>query len=52
MGIITAAARQAGITIPLGAHVAQLVGSTVQQGDGGLDHSGLFKLTAAFAGRE
>ncbi|MFY9712753.1 MAG: 2-hydroxy-3-oxopropionate reductase [Microbacterium sp.] len=51
MGIITAAARQAGITIPLGAHVAQLVGSTVQQGDGGLDHSGLFKLTAAFAGR-
>lgn len=52
MGIITAAARQAGITIPLGAHVAQLVGSTVQQGDGGLDHSGLFKLTAAFSGRE
>lgn len=51
MGIITAAARQAGITIPLGAHVAQLVGSTVQQGDGGLDHSGLFKLTAAFGGR-
>jgi len=52
MGIITAAARQAGITIPLGAHVAQLVGSTVQQGDGGLDHSGLFKLTAAFSGRD
>jgi 2-hydroxy-3-oxopropionate reductase len=51
MGIITAAARQAGITIPLGAHVAQLVGSTVQQGDGGLDHSGLFKLTAAASGR-
>lgn len=52
MGIITAAARQAGITIPLGAHVAQLVGSTVQQGDGGLDHSGLFKLTAGLAGRD
>ncbi|MDR6867757.1 2-hydroxy-3-oxopropionate reductase [Microbacterium resistens] len=51
MGIITAAARQAGITIPLGAHVAQLVGATVQQGDGGLDHSGLFKLTAGLAGR-
>lgn len=51
MGIIIAAARQAGITIPLGAHVAQLVGSTVQQGDGGLDHSGLFKLTASFSGR-
>ncbi|MGO1508848.1 MAG: 2-hydroxy-3-oxopropionate reductase [Microbacterium sp.] len=52
MGIITAAARQAGITIPLGAHVAQLVGSAVQQGDAGLDHSGLFKLTASFAGRQ
>lgn len=51
MGIVTAAARQAGITIPLGAHVAQLVGSAVQQGDGGLDHSGLFKLTSALAGR-
>ena len=51
MGIITAAARQAGITIPLGAHVAQLVGSTVQRGDGGLDHSGLFTLTAALSGR-
>ena len=52
MGIITAAARQAGITIPLGAHVAQLVGSLVQRGDGGLDHSGLFKLTAELSGRE
>ena len=50
MGIVTAAARQAGITVPLGAHVAQLVGSTVQQGNGGLDHSGLFKLTAALGG--
>lgn len=52
MGIVTAAARQAGITIPLGAHAAQLVGSAVQQGDGGLDHSGLFALTASLSGRE
>jgi 2-hydroxy-3-oxopropionate reductase len=52
LGIVTGAAREAGIVVPLGAHVAQLVGSTVARGDGGLDHSGLFKLTLAAAGRE
>lgn len=52
MGIVTAAARQVGVTVPLGAHVAQLVGSAVQRGDGGLDHSGLFKLTAELSGRD
>ncbi|ANJ26223.1 2-hydroxy-3-oxopropionate reductase [Agromyces aureus] len=52
LGIVTGAAREAGIVVPLGAHVAQLVGSTVAKGDGGLDHSGLFKLTLAAAGRE
>src|SRR5699024_6067213 len=40
MGIVTAAAREAGVAIPLGSTVAQLVASTVQQGNGGLDHSG------------
>ena len=29
--------------LPLGAVVAQLVASTVANGDGGLDHSGLFR---------
>ncbi|MDF0514434.1 2-hydroxy-3-oxopropionate reductase [Agromyces sp. H3Y2-19a] len=52
LGIVTAAARRAGITVPLGSAVAQLVTSLVARGDGGLDHSGLFKLTAALAGRE
>ncbi len=51
MGIVTSAAREAGVTIPLGALVAQLVGSMVNQGDGGLDHSGLFKLVEQLSGR-
>jgi 2-hydroxy-3-oxopropionate reductase len=52
LGIVTAAARQAGITVPLGSAVAQLVTSLVARGDGGLDHSGLFKLTGELAGRD
>ncbi|GAA1346178.1 2-hydroxy-3-oxopropionate reductase [Arthrobacter roseus] len=51
LGIVTAAAREAGVTIPLGALVAQLVGSMVNQGEGGLDHSGLFKLVEQLSGR-
>ncbi|WP_309081496.1 2-hydroxy-3-oxopropionate reductase [Zhihengliuella sp.] len=43
MGIVTSAAREAGVVLPLGAVVAQLVASTVATGDGGLDHSGLFR---------
>ena len=39
MGIVTAAAREAGVVIPLGAHVAQLMQSLRQLGDGDLDHS-------------
>ncbi|MBD3942791.1 2-hydroxy-3-oxopropionate reductase [Microbacterium sp. NEAU-LLC] len=52
LGIVTAAARQVGITVPLGSAVAQLVTSLVARGDGGLDHSGLFKLTAELSGRD
>lgn len=52
MGIVTSAARAAGVTIPLGALVAQLVGAMVSRGDGGLDHSGLFKQTAELSGRD
>lgn len=44
MGIVTAAAREAKVTIPLGSLVAQLVGATVARGEGGLDHSGLLTL--------
>lgn len=52
LGIVTAAARGAGVTVPLGSAVAQLVTSLVARGDGGLDHSGLFKLTAELSGRD
>ena len=51
MGIVTSAARQAGVVIPLGAVVAQLVASLKAQGDGGLDHSALLKLVERLSGR-
>jgi 2-hydroxy-3-oxopropionate reductase len=51
MGIVTSAAREAGVVIPLGAVVAQLVAAMVARGDGGLDHSGLLKLVAELSGR-
>lgn len=44
MGIVTAAAREVGVAIPLGSHVAQLVASLCAQGHGSLDHSALFML--------
>jgi 2-hydroxy-3-oxopropionate reductase len=50
LGIVTSAAREAGVAIPLGAVVAQLVGALVARGDGGLDHSGLLKLVAEMSG--
>ena len=50
MGIVTSAAREAGVALPLGASVAQLVANTVRMGDGGLDHSGLFKLAHELSG--
>lgn len=52
MGIVTAAALEAGVTIPLGGLVAQLVSAMVARGDGGLDHSGLFALANELSGRE
>ncbi len=52
LGIVTAAAREAGVAVPLGGAVAQLVTSIVAQGDGGLDHSGLFKQVLASSGRK
>ncbi len=51
MGIVTAAAREAGVIIPLGALVAQLLASLSAQGDGGLDHSALLKLIERLSGR-
>jgi len=52
LGIVQAAAREAGVVIPLGAAVSQLVAAMVARGDGGLDHSGLLKLVEQLSGRQ
>ncbi|MDT7592741.1 MAG: 2-hydroxy-3-oxopropionate reductase, partial [Pseudonocardiales bacterium] len=51
LGIVTAAAREAGVAIPMGALVAQLVGALRAQGHGGLDHSALLLLVEQLSGR-
>lgn len=43
MGIIVNAAREAGVVLPVGSLMAQLMQSARQNGDGGLDHSGLLR---------
>jgi 2-hydroxy-3-oxopropionate reductase len=52
LGIVTSAAREAGVVIPLGSAVSQLVAALVARGDGGLDHSGLLKLVQELSGRD
>lgn len=44
--ILLAAARRAGVILPLGAVVAQLMLSAKSRGDGGLDHTALLKVVA------
>ena len=51
MGIVTAAAREAGVVVPLGSLVAQLMASARAVGDGGLDHSGLLRGVERLSGR-
>lgn len=51
LGIVSAAAREAGVVIPLGALVAQLMASAKAVGDGGLDHSGLLRGVERLSGR-
>jgi 2-hydroxy-3-oxopropionate reductase len=51
MGIVTAAAREAGVAVPLGAVVAQLVGALKAQGAGDLDHSALLTIVEQLSGR-
>jgi 2-hydroxy-3-oxopropionate reductase len=51
LGIVQAAAREAGVVIPLGSAVSQLVAALVARGDGGLDHSGLLTLVEQLSGR-
>ncbi|EWT04630.1 tartronate semialdehyde reductase [Intrasporangium chromatireducens Q5-1] len=52
LGIVTAAAREAGVAIPLGSLVAQLMASATAVGDGGLDHSALLRGVERLSGRE
>lgn len=51
MGIVTTAAREAGVAIPLGSLAAQLIGSLKAQGDGQLDDSALLKVVEQLSGR-
>ena len=51
MGIVTSAAREAGVVLPVGAVVAQLMASANAVGDGGLDHSGLLRGVQRLSGR-
>jgi 2-hydroxy-3-oxopropionate reductase len=52
MGIVTSAAREAGVIVPLGAVVAQLMASAVANGEGGLDHSALLLGVEQLSGRQ
>jgi 2-hydroxy-3-oxopropionate reductase len=51
LGIVTSAAREVGVAIPLGALVAQLMGALRAQGHGALDHSALLLLVEQLSGR-
>lgn len=52
LGIVTSAAREAGVVVPLGSLVAQLMASAVANGDGNLDHSALLRGVLRLSGRE
>jgi 2-hydroxy-3-oxopropionate reductase len=51
MGIVTSAAREAGVAIPLGALAAQLMASARANGDGDKDHSALLRGVERLSGR-
>ncbi|MBA3283236.1 MAG: 2-hydroxy-3-oxopropionate reductase [Acidimicrobiia bacterium] len=51
MGIVTSAAREAGVVLPLGAIAGQLMASARANGDGGLDHSALLRGVERLSGR-
>jgi 2-hydroxy-3-oxopropionate reductase len=51
MGIVLDAAREAGVALPVGGLVAQLVAAARAQGHGSLDHSALLKVAETIAGR-
>jgi 2-hydroxy-3-oxopropionate reductase len=51
MGIATAAARSAGVALPMTAMVAQLIAAARARGYGPLDHSALLKVVEDLSGR-
>ncbi|GII92947.1 2-hydroxy-3-oxopropionate reductase [Sinosporangium siamense] len=51
LGIVLAAAREAGVSLPLGTHVAGLIASLRAQGGGSLDHSALLLQVESLSGR-
>ena len=51
LGIVQETAREAGVVVPLGAVVAQLMASLQGQGHGGLDHTALLALVEQLSGR-
>jgi 2-hydroxy-3-oxopropionate reductase len=51
LGILTSAAREAGVIIPMGTGAAQLMSALVAQGHGGLDNTALLKLVEELSGR-
>jgi 2-hydroxy-3-oxopropionate reductase len=51
LGIVTSAAREAGVAIPVGAVVAQLMGALRAQGHGSLDHCALMLVVEQLSGR-
>lgn len=52
MGIAQAAARDAGVSVPMTALVAQLIAAANARGDGKLDHSALLRTIEALSGRD
>jgi len=51
LGIGLEVARDAGVVVPVGALVAQLMAALRARGDGSLDHTALLKLVEALSGR-
>ncbi|AYF79636.1 NAD(P)-dependent oxidoreductase [Nocardia yunnanensis] len=51
MGIVTQAAREAEVTIPMGALTAQLIAAARAMGHGSLDHSALLLVAEALSGK-
>ena len=52
LGIVTSAAREVGVVLPIGAQLGQLMAHAVAVGDGDLDHSALLRGTLRLSGRE